>query len=1048
VIPLAALRYLPWASLALGVIAYAIFLRWAIRKAKVASRPVLLAGMILGALPALYVGLNWAELFSDSYLRLARPWVTICLLASSAFIAVRLAGQRTKQGPMRALLGDLLTMGAAFTAAMAAAGPEVGKPLDRLTVLIAVDRSRSIDLVPNAETRIQQNLSVAELSMREDDRIGTIVFAAEAATEDPPRPKSDLGSPQRVAIGRDGTDIAAAIRRALAEVPPDSAARIVLLTDGVATRGDTMAAAAAAVAAELPIDVVPLEQRVVPDVRVVALRAPTRADEGESIDLRLVTASPAPAEIAIRIRRDGDLIAKATAKISAGEDVLRIREKAPGPGLHRYDVEITAADPKLDEAPEDNSGSTFVRVRGPAAALVLEGDAGKGKFIADSLRAGAFRVETGTATSVPPDLGGLAGYDVVILSDVRAPDLSAGQIDALASYVRDLGGGLVLMGGDRGMGPGGYARTPVEEISPVSFDLKQERRRASLSEVIGIDISGSMGATAGGHTKLELANEAAARSAALLGPGDLLGVEHVDTAVHWSVPLGPVVDKAAIDKAIRGVGVGGGGIYVDITLDAGYAALDKEKVNLKHMLLFADGSDAEQMTGCRAKVTDALRRGITTSVVALGSGSDVPELEVLSRLGSGRFYLVEDAQRLPAVFAQETILAARSAVVEKDFKVTRGAASSITAGIDFDEAPILKGYVVTIPKARSSTLLSGPDGDPILSVWSAGIGRSAAFTSDLKDRWGRHWTSWPGAGRMIAQVARDVARKGEDTRVRLEADAAGGELHVRAGVVGDDGRAQSFRRLMVHVAGPEGFSRETALEAAGAGSYTASIPLSRPGTYIAVVHDELSGEAVGTTGAVLTAGEELRPTGSDMALLGRIAELSGGKQRDTLAGIFADRASKRFSYKDITAPLIFLAAFGLLLAVAARRLAVPDRVLAWQARLAAGLRRSPRKSAAGAPDATATVGALLGARERASREREAPKPAGPAPIVPPGPARPAPAGRVPVQAATAIPAKPGAASPAKAAPVAPGAGGGSGPPSSRPLTAAEILLARRKGNRP
>src|SRR5581483_2153987 len=129
--------------------------------------------------------------------------------------------------------------------------------------------------------------------------------AAEAATEDPPRPRSDLGSPQRAALGRDGTDIAAAVRRALAEVPPDSAARIVLVTDGVATRGDTMSAAAAAVAAEIPVDVLPLEQRAVPDVRVVALRAPSRADEGEALDLRVVTASPAPAEIEVRVRRDG-----------------------------------------------------------------------------------------------------------------------------------------------------------------------------------------------------------------------------------------------------------------------------------------------------------------------------------------------------------------------------------------------------------------------------------------------------------------------------------------------------------------------------------------------------------------------------------------------------------------------------------------------------------------------------------------------------------------------------------------------------------------------
>jgi Ca-activated chloride channel family protein len=76
---------------------------------------------------------------------------------------------------------------AAFVAALAAAGPEIGRPLDRLTVLVAIDRSRSIDLVPNAEQRIKQELTVAELGMRDEDRIGTIIFGADAATEDPPQ---------------------------------------------------------------------------------------------------------------------------------------------------------------------------------------------------------------------------------------------------------------------------------------------------------------------------------------------------------------------------------------------------------------------------------------------------------------------------------------------------------------------------------------------------------------------------------------------------------------------------------------------------------------------------------------------------------------------------------------------------------------------------------------------------------------------------------------------------------------------------------------------
>ncbi|MDI1435920.1 VWA domain-containing protein [Polyangium sorediatum] len=1035
--------YVPFVVVGLGLLVFVLLARWVIREAGLTKRKILLAGMITGALPALYVGLVWTGLVPGGYLRLARPQITLLVLASTMFVAYRMATGWANQGPFRTRLGDLLAQLATLIAAMAAAGPELGRPLDRLTVLVAIDRSRSIDLVPSAEQRIKQELTVAEIGMREEDRIGTIIFGADAATEDPPRPKSDLPAPQRVSIGRDGTDLGAAIRRALAEVPADSAARIVVLSDGVATRGDTMAAAAAAVAAEIPVDVVPLEQRSIPDIRVVALRAPTRADEGEPIDLRLVTSSPSPAAIQIRLRRDGELIAESGAKIAAGEDVLRIREKAPGPGFHRYDVEITAADPALDQSPEDNAGSAFMRVRGQASALVLDGDAGKTAFVARALRAAAFQVDEGSTSSVPADLAGLVGYDLVVMGDVRASDLSPGQIDALASYVRDLGGGLLLMGGDRSMGPGGYARTPLEEVSPVSFDLKQERRRASLAEVIGIDISGSMAATAGAHTKLELANEAAARSAALLGSGDRLGVLHVDTAVNWSVPLGPVSDKAAIDKAIRGVGPGGGGILVDITLEAAYAALAKEKVNLKHVLLFADGSDAEQMGPCRTMVSDALRAGITTSVVALGNGGDVPELETLSRLGSGRFYLIEDANRLPAVFTQETILAARSSIVEKEFRVSRSAPSPILSGVSLDEAPSLDGYVVAIPKGRASVLMTGPEGDPILAVWSAGVGRSGAFTSDLKDRWGRRWTTWPGAARLVGQLARDLTRKGEDGRVRVEADASGGELHVRATVVGDDGRAQSFRRLMVRVAGPDGFVRETALEATGAGAYAASIPLSRPGTYIAIAKDEQSGDVVGTAGAALTAGEELRPTGSDAALLGRIADLTGGKRRDTLAGIFGDRAARRFSYQDITPILIAMAGFALLLAVAARRFALPEPVLAWAARTRAALQPKPAEAHA-RPDARspdAVVGALLQAKERAARDRaarEAPLPAASAaalaqPSAPAPHAPPPAAARPHVSAPTAAPHSPiGAAPPA-------------GPPQPRPLTAAEILLARRKG---
>jgi uncharacterized membrane protein len=1028
--PLARLTYL-LAAVAIALAAIVLVIRWR-RQKKVGFFAVLV--IALGVAPIVYHGLVHAQFVRETYVRFNQPLALAASGAGVLFVIWRISKIASRMAKFRRGLLMFFSSLALILASLAAADPELGRPLDRMTILILLDRSRSIDLVPGADQRIAAELKVAEKGMRDDDRIGTVVFGANAVTEDPPRPKSDLPPPQKLEVGRDGTDIEAAIRRALAELPSDTAARLVLISDGVQTRGDSLAAAAAAVAADVPIDVIPLDQKTFPDVRVVSVRAPTRADEGELMDLRVVTQSAEATDVEVRIKRDGTEIHKTQVHIEKGEDVLRLREKASEPGLHRYDVEVTAKDPALDGSPEDNAGATFVRVRGPALALVLEGDNGRAAPMQSALESSGFKVNTAGPTGVPADIGGLAGYDLVILSDVRAQDLATIQIEALASYARDLGGGLILMGGDRSLGPGGYARTPIEDVSPVAFDLKEEKRRASLAEVIAIDYSGSMGMMVGGQTKLALANEAAARSASLLGPGDRLGVEHVDTVASWTIPIAPVTDTNAIGARIRAVGVGGGGIYTDLALKEAYAALDKEAVNLKHVLLFADGADAEEIAGCRALVSSALSRGITTSVISLGRGSDTPELEVLSKNGNGRFYLVEDATKLPAVFSQETILASRSSIKEEMFKVSLASPMAPTRNVDWSGAPQLKGYVVTVPKSRATMGLLGPEGDPILATWSVGIGKSATFTSDFKDRWGANWVKWGGAVKMFGQLGRDTARKGDDPRVRLESDASGGELHIRADVIGDDGRAQTFRRLRVHVAGPDGFARDVSLEAVGAGRYAATVPLSRPGTYVATARDEISNEAVGTTGAVLSSGEELRPTGSDRVLLTRLSEMSGGKSRDTLAGLFDDRAARRFAYSPITAPLALAAAIAMLLGVGARRLGMPEWLtrMFGKARERAARTEAERRAAlafaeARAREQTKTAGALLARKQAATPRGQSGSiltdGQGPVAIARPKPADPAP-GASPQPGPTPI-----------------------GPPVARParqLSAAERLAQKRR----
>ena len=1020
----------------------AVFSAIAVRSALVGGehKKARVAITLFALAPLVYEGLAYAGLLKETFLRFENPPGLVLVAAAGIFAAWRVGKIPARVGKLRRPLVIFFVSLSLLLASLAVAAPEIGKKLDRMTIVLGVDRSRSIQLVPSGQERIASELKLVEKGMRDDDRIGTVVFGAEAATEDPPRPKSELAPPQHIEIGRDGTNVEAAIRHALAEIPADTAGRIVLLTDGVQTRGDAMSAAAAAVAADVPVDVIVLEQKNVPDIRVASVRTPAHADEGEPLDLRVVTSSGSPADVEVRVKRDGQIISKGNAHIEAGEDVLRIRETATEPGLHRYDVEVTAVDPSTDQTPEDNSASSFVRVRGPSLALVLEGDPGKGGPITAALEASGFRVAIQSTSGMPSDIGGFAGYDLVVLSDIPASDLATIQIDALASYVKDLGGGLLLLGGDHSMGPGGYARTPIEEISPVGFDLKEEKRRASLAEVIAIDYSGSMGMNVGNQTKLSLANEASARSASLLGPGDRLGVEHVDTTVAWTVPLGPVSDVNAIGAKIRAVGVGGGGIYTDIALEAAYAALDKETVNLKHVLLFADGDDAEQIAGCRPIVSAAARRGITTSVISLGHGSDSAELEVLSKVGGGRFYLIDDATKLPAVFTQETILASKGAIKEDPFKASLGSPMPATRGINLAESPALGGYVVTVPKNRATIGLLAQEGDPLMATWAVGIGHASAFTSDFKDRWGRAWLTWPGAVKMFGQLGRDTARKADDPRVRLESDSAGGTMHVRADVVGDDGRAQTFRRLSVHVAGPDGFSRDLVLEAVGAGRYAADVPLSRPGTYVATAKDDISGEAIATTGTVLTAGEELRPTGSDRALLTRIASMTGGKVRDTLAGAFDDRAARRFAYTPIGSFLALAAALAMLMGVASRRLGSPefaraamDRAMIWRAESReAKTRRAKDHQLAvkRAGDLEKLNANLIATKMRSTSRAQSDRGLG---VIANAPKQPSQAGQSAVPPGQfGVQAKPPTAPPN---------------PATRPLTAAERLAQKRRERR-
>src|SRR5690606_362154 len=60
--------------------------------------------------------------------------------------------------------------------------------------------------------------------------------------------------------------------------------------------------------------------------------------------------------------------------------------------------------------------------------------------------------------------------------------------------------------------------------------------------------------------------------------------------------------------------------------------------------------------------------------------------------------------------------------------------------------------------------------EPLLATWPYGLGRTAVFASDAKDRWASRWVSWRGYGPFWTRVVRAVRRQSVPP-VRLSIDA-------------------------------------------------------------------------------------------------------------------------------------------------------------------------------------------------------------------------------------------------------------------------------------
>jgi len=794
--------------------------------------------------------------------------------------------------------------------ALAAAGVNLVHRGDRQFVVFLLDRSASVD--DAATTQAQQFVAAAAEHLDRRDEARVMDFAADVL---PARHiAADAQAPLPEGLDRSHTDIARALSVGWASIPASYAKTLVVLSDGRSTHGEPLAVAQAARMVGVRVCTVPLESDSRDEVQVTQVDAPTQVRTGAPFELVVEVASTHADTGELEVYRNDIQVASEHVEIKPGTNRYRFRQMASADRFQTYAVRLAAA---RDHLVDNNAASALVACQGKPRVLLVEENPRAARYLTWALEKEDITVEVRGPRGVPRTLADLENYELICLSNVAATDLSGRQMQLIRSYVQDLGGGLIMLGGDKSFGLGGYYKTVLEEILPVRSDFEKEKEKPSLAMVLVIDKSGSMGGQ-----KIELAKEAAKAATELLGSLDQVGVIAFDGSSKWLCPVHPASDKSYILERISSL-VAGGGTNLAPALSDAFNALDLARAKLKHVIALTDG---HSVPGNFFEVTSAMANAdITVSTVAVGVGADRELLERIANWGNGRSYFTEDPGHIPQIFARETMEASKSAINERPFLPQQIRPHQVCQGLNFDEAPFLLGYVIARAKPTAELVLATEAGHPLLATWRYGLGRSLAFTSDAKNRWAAEWLSWDGFSRFWSQVVRDTMRTTSPGLMQVDLDRAGDVMRVSVDALHPSPQRQGEYlddvKTVLELIRPGRDVEQVLLRQAMPGRYEGRFEVSDLENYhvrISQKRDQVEVQSI-SHGVAVGYSPEYYVGSSDRTLLRKLADVGGGMY-DVGPDAIVDRNARSSRVQPLWPVLVGMALILLIFDVALRRI--------------------------------------------------------------------------------------------------------------------------------
>lgn len=773
---------------------------------------------------------------------------------------------------------------------------------DKLTTMFVVDVSESIPT--DMRRSVLQLVTEEGRKRRKNDLAGVVVFGRTASVEAPPAPtEPNLTLGIESTINAQYTDLAAALKLALAAFPEDSARRIVLISDGNENRGNVLEQAAAAARLGVQVDVLPVDYFYNKEVLVEKIAIPPDVKKGETVNINVVIRASEPTGGTLQVfQKDSDNRRvpapgnenPVPVKLDRGVNVYTIRQLITETNFYTFTAEFVPEKGSGDQRSINNVAEGFTYARGTAQVLLIEGTKGEHAELVKALREKKLEVKVLTAPDVdgsggvggdplPDDLGQLQPFDTVILADVPKDSLTESQQKLLEANVHDMGAGLIMLGGPRSFGAGGWQNSPIEKALPVDMQIKAMRVQGKSAMVMMMHASEI---AEGNYWQKVVAMEALKT----LSSYDYAGMIHWQGQEAWLFPVKQIGNnKQTMLKTIDRMTPGDMPSF-DPSLQMSIKGLQGVKDAMtKHVIVISDGDPTPPT---RAIINQLAANKITvTAVLCAAHGNDPGAIAMMRDLATktkGRFYNVTNPKSLPRIYQKEARIISRPLIYEQGTPwqpVLRYPTEPVT-GIP-NVLPGITGFVQTALKESElvETPITSPvpqsgEVNPILAHWNYGLGRSVAFTSDAGRRWATSWPNWESYAAFWSQVVRWSMRPVDNRNLALTVRREEGKIKIVVDALDKDNQFLNFLQMQASVLGPDLQPIRVGLAQTAPGRYEGTVEKAeQSGNYF--VNLGYSGpdntKGIVTSGISVPYSDEYRELRSNPTTLETIASLTNGE---------------------------------------------------------------------------------------------------------------------------------------------------------------------------